>query len=135
MKLSSREIVLAGLFAAVISILAQFTIPFGPIPLTLQTFAVGFVVTILGKKTGTIADKMPVKRKRALRLFSKFPIDRRRLFAKRFRSPRRREATYRCPLGRKSRHYPKVSIYSERKPRKNALESNLAPARTESSWS
>ena len=55
MKLSSREIVLAGLFAAVISILAQFTIPFGPIPLTLQTFAVGFVVTILGKKTGTIA--------------------------------------------------------------------------------
>ena len=68
---------------------------------------------------------MPVKRKRALRLFSKFPIDRRRLFAKRFRSPRRREATYRCPLGRKSRHYPKVSIYSEREPRKNALESNL----------
>ena len=55
MKLSSREIVLAGLFAAVISILSQFTIPFGPIPLTLQTFAVGFVVTILGKKTGTIA--------------------------------------------------------------------------------
>ncbi|MDT2640487.1 biotin transporter BioY [Enterococcus dongliensis] len=55
MKLSSREIVLAGLFAAVISILAQFTIPLGPIPLTLQTFAVGFVVTILGKKTGTIA--------------------------------------------------------------------------------
>ena len=58
MKLSSREIVLAGLFAAVISILAQFTIPFGPIPLTLQTFAVGFVVTILGKKTGTIAVAM-----------------------------------------------------------------------------
>lgn len=55
MKLSSREIVLAGLFAAVISVLAQFTIPFGPIPLTLQTFAVGFVVTLLGKKTGTIA--------------------------------------------------------------------------------
>lgn len=55
MKLSSREIVLAGLFAAVISVLAQFTIPLGPIPLTLQTFAVGFVVTILGKKTGTIA--------------------------------------------------------------------------------
>ncbi|MGO3610510.1 MAG: biotin transporter BioY, partial [Enterococcus sp.] len=55
MKLSSRELILAGLFAAVISILAQFTIPLGPIPLTLQTFAVGFVVTILGKKTGTIS--------------------------------------------------------------------------------
>lgn len=55
LKLSSRELVLAGLFAAVISILAQFTIPLGPIPLTLQTFAVGFVVTILGKKTGTIS--------------------------------------------------------------------------------
>lgn len=55
MKLTSREIVLAGLFAAIIGILSQFTIPFGPIPLTLQTFAVGFVVTILGKKTGTIA--------------------------------------------------------------------------------
>lgn len=50
MKLTSREIVLAGLFAAIIGILSQFTIPFGPIPLTLQTFAVGFVVTILGKK-------------------------------------------------------------------------------------
>lgn len=55
MKLSSREIVLAGIFAAVIGILSQFTIPLGPIPLTLQTFAVGFVVTILGKKTGTIS--------------------------------------------------------------------------------
>lgn len=55
MKLTSREMVLAGIFAAVISILSQFTLPFGPIPLTLQTFAVGFVVTILGKKVGTIA--------------------------------------------------------------------------------
>ncbi|MEO1768626.1 MULTISPECIES: biotin transporter BioY [Enterococcus] len=55
MKLSSREMVLAGMFAAAIGVLSQFTIPFGPIPLTLQTFAVGFVVTILGKKTGTLA--------------------------------------------------------------------------------
>ena len=55
LKLSSREIVLAGVFAAVISILSQFTIPLGAIPLTLQTFAVGFAVTILGKKTGTMA--------------------------------------------------------------------------------
>lgn len=55
MKLSSREMVLAGIFAAAIGVLSQFTIPFGPIPLTLQTFAVGFVVTVLGKKTGTLA--------------------------------------------------------------------------------
>lgn len=55
MKLSTREIVLAGLFAAVIAVLSQFTIPLGTIPLTLQTFAVGFSVTLLGKKTGTIA--------------------------------------------------------------------------------
>lgn len=55
LKLSTRELVLAGLFAAIISILSQFTIPLGTIPLTLQTFAVGFAVTLLGKKTGTIA--------------------------------------------------------------------------------
>ncbi|MGM0214614.1 biotin transporter BioY [Enterococcus sp. AZ109] len=55
MKLSSREMVLAGMFAAATGVLAQFTIPLGPIPLTLQTFAVGFVVTVLGKKTGTLA--------------------------------------------------------------------------------
>lgn len=37
---------------------------------------------------------------------------------------KRRRANYRCPIGHKSRHFPKVSISSARERRKNALESN-----------
>lgn len=55
MKNELHELVFAAMFAAVISVLSQFTIPLGAIPLTLQTFAVGFAVTLLGKKTGTIS--------------------------------------------------------------------------------
>ncbi|MDR0921652.1 MAG: biotin transporter BioY [Lactobacillales bacterium] len=54
-KLSLRELVYSALFAAVISVLAQFTIPLPLVPLTLQTFAVGLTVTIIGKKSGTYA--------------------------------------------------------------------------------
>ncbi|GCF94070.1 biotin synthesis protein BioY [Enterococcus florum] len=54
MKLSTREMVFAALFAALTGVLAQLTIPFGPIPLTMQTFAVAFTSTLLGKKIGTL---------------------------------------------------------------------------------
>lgn len=50
-----REIILAGMFAAIIGVLSQFTIPLGLVPLTLQTFAIGLTVTLLGSRTGTFA--------------------------------------------------------------------------------
>lgn len=55
MKLTSKEMVLAAEFAALIAVLSQLTIPLGVIPLTMQTFAVGFVATVLGRKLGTIS--------------------------------------------------------------------------------
>ncbi|MCD1025531.1 biotin transporter BioY [Enterococcus montenegrensis] len=55
MRISLREQLLAAIFAGIISILSQVTIPLGLIPLTLQTFIIGLTVTILGTKTGTWA--------------------------------------------------------------------------------
>ncbi|MEG3033286.1 MAG: biotin transporter BioY, partial [Enterococcus sp.] len=55
MRITLREQLLAAIFAGIISILSQVTIPFGLIPLTLQTFIIGLTVTILGTKTGTWA--------------------------------------------------------------------------------
>lgn len=53
MKLKAKEMIIVAEFAAIIAVLSQITIPFGLIPLTMQTFAVGFVATVLGKKLGT----------------------------------------------------------------------------------
>ncbi len=53
MKHSIHEQVLAACFAAVIAIFAQVTIPLGFVPLTLQTFIVGVVASLLGSKVGT----------------------------------------------------------------------------------
>lgn len=52
-----QALILAGFFAAIIGILSQFTItiPFSLVPLTLQTFAIGLAVTILGMRAGTYA--------------------------------------------------------------------------------
>lgn len=55
MSQSLRSMILAAEFAAIIAVLSQFTIPFGLIPLTGQTLAIGLSVTILGRKTGTYA--------------------------------------------------------------------------------
>lgn len=55
MNQSLRSTILAAEFAAIIAVLSQMTIPFGLIPLTGQTLAVGLSVTILGRKTGTYA--------------------------------------------------------------------------------
>lgn len=52
---SLKRIILAAMFAAVIAVLSQFAIPIGPIPMTMQTFAIGLVVTLLGTRTGTYA--------------------------------------------------------------------------------
>ncbi|MGX7418157.1 biotin transporter BioY [Carnobacterium gallinarum] len=43
-----KQLILNAEFAIMLAIIAQITIPFGPIPLTGQTFAVGMIATILG---------------------------------------------------------------------------------------
>lgn len=55
MKLTLREQLLAAIFAGIIAVLSQITIPLGLVPLSLQTFIVGLTVTLLGRKTGTWA--------------------------------------------------------------------------------
>ena len=57
MKLTTKEIVLCGLFAALISILAQISIPlpFTTVPFTLQIFGIAITGLILGYKCGFIA--------------------------------------------------------------------------------
>ncbi|MEB2299055.1 biotin transporter BioY [Lysinibacillus xylanilyticus] len=54
-KSSTYHYVLAAFGAAIISVLAQVTIPLPLIPITGQTLAVGLVVTILGTKRGTLS--------------------------------------------------------------------------------
>lgn len=53
MNFTLREQLSAAFFAAIIAVLSPLTIPFGLIPLTLQTFAVGLTVTVLGARIGT----------------------------------------------------------------------------------
>lgn len=55
MKISTRTLILAAEFAAIIAVLSQFVLPIGLIPLTGQTFAIGLAVTILGMRTGTLS--------------------------------------------------------------------------------
>lgn len=47
--------IISALFAAIIGILAQITIPLPLIPITGQTFAIGLTVTILGLRYGTLS--------------------------------------------------------------------------------
>ncbi|WP_238985141.1 biotin transporter BioY [Bacillus kwashiorkori] len=48
-----KRMTIVALFASMISILAQFTIPLPVIPITMQTLAIGLAATILGAKYGT----------------------------------------------------------------------------------
>lgn len=52
-----RTMIITALFAAIIGILAQISIPlpFTQVPITGQTLAIGLVATILGAKIGTVA--------------------------------------------------------------------------------
>lgn len=56
MQNKTREVVLVGMFAAVLAVISQVSIPFPTgVPLTLQTFAVVFMGVVLGWKRATIA--------------------------------------------------------------------------------
>lgn len=51
----TRDVALVGLFSALIVICAWISIPLGPVPVTLQTFAVFLAAALLGAKRGTLA--------------------------------------------------------------------------------
>ncbi len=55
MKLKTRDVALIGLFAALITICAWISIPLGPVPVTLQTFAIFLTAALLGNRRGTMA--------------------------------------------------------------------------------
>lgn len=55
-KITTKTIVITGMFAAVIAVLAQIAIPMpSGVPITLQTFAVALTGAVLGAKLGTAA--------------------------------------------------------------------------------
>ncbi len=52
---SVRDICYSGLFAAVIAIMAQISIPMpGGVPMTMQTFAITLAAVVLGAKLSTV---------------------------------------------------------------------------------
>ncbi|SEN57836.1 biotin transport system substrate-specific component [Mesobacillus persicus] len=54
-RLKLRMMIVTALFAAIIGILAQLTIPLPLVPITGQTLAIGLAATILGAKFGTLS--------------------------------------------------------------------------------
>lgn len=54
-KLSVRQIAAIGIMAAATAILAPFSIPIGPVPISLTNLAIYFALYILGAKDGTLS--------------------------------------------------------------------------------
>ncbi|MFE8699506.1 biotin transporter BioY [Cytobacillus sp. FJAT-54145] len=54
-QLKLRSMIVTALFAAIIGVLAQVTIPLPLVPITGQTLAIGLAATILGARYGTIS--------------------------------------------------------------------------------
>ncbi len=54
-KWTTREIALAGLFAALTAVAAQITIPLPFVPLTLQTLAIMLAGAVLGSRAGAMS--------------------------------------------------------------------------------
>src|SRR5690625_460424 len=54
-KSKLQMMIVTALFAAIIGILAQVTIPLPLIPITGQTLAIGLAATILGSRYGTLS--------------------------------------------------------------------------------
>ena len=50
-----RMMIISALFAAIIGVLAQVTIPLPLVPITGQTLAIGLAATILGSRYGTLS--------------------------------------------------------------------------------
>ena len=55
MNTSTRNLVICALCAAVICVLSPLSLPIGPVPISLATFAVMLSAALLGAKWGTIA--------------------------------------------------------------------------------
>ena len=53
--LTTKEMILTALFAAIITICAWISIPIGAVPITLHTFAVFCAINLLGGKNGTLS--------------------------------------------------------------------------------
>ncbi|MBQ6358158.1 MAG: biotin transporter BioY [Clostridia bacterium] len=53
--MKTKDLALVGLFAALMAVCAWISIPVGPVPVTLQTFAVFLAAALLGSKRGTLA--------------------------------------------------------------------------------
>lgn len=55
-KIATKEIVCAGMFAAILAVLSQISIPMpSGVPVTLQTFAVALTGVVLAWKLGTVS--------------------------------------------------------------------------------
>ena len=54
-KSKLQWMIITALFAAIIGVLAQVTIPLPLVPITGQTLAIGLAATILGSRYGTIS--------------------------------------------------------------------------------
>jgi biotin transport system substrate-specific component len=54
-QMKLRKMIITALFAAIIGILAQITIPLPLVPITGQTLAIGLAATILGSRLGSLA--------------------------------------------------------------------------------
>ena len=52
---NTKMMIVAAIFAGIIAVLAQISVPIGPVPNTAQPLAMGIVGTILGKKWGAIS--------------------------------------------------------------------------------
>lgn len=54
-QIKLRSMIITALFAAIIGVLAQLTIPLPLVPITGQTLAIGLAATILGARYGTLS--------------------------------------------------------------------------------
>lgn len=54
-SLKLRMMIVTALFAAIIGVLAQITVPLPLVPITGQTLAIGLAATILGSRYGTLS--------------------------------------------------------------------------------
>ena len=73
-KFSVRDICYAGLFAAVIAVMAQISIPMPlGVPMTMQTFAITLAAVVLGSKLSAIADRKSTRLNSSHRSLPRMP--------------------------------------------------------------